>query len=353
MLTIFVFEHIQLGSMPPKKSLPTNRITLIRLICAGLVLISHLDWIAGNSSDSFRRLGLYAVAIFFGLSGFLLTDSINRNGANTRYVKNRFLRVFPGYFGVLTVTSLVFAPLHHMIESKELRYVFTLENISYIFQNLTTIITQSDINNSLLTSSVPSWNPPLWTLSYELACYIFLFILSKCFKQKYARVINWLLPVCVLSYLLMALSLLSTPPHGSILLYYSSFFLLGSFLYFRPILMSPIFLFVLVPLAMTLAFFPARSKMVFFNPSDFLIGIILIPIALILAFQSKGNGSLKNDYSYGIYIYAAPVTQLLVLSPARIRSNWMLLASLTLFLTFVCAWLSWHLIEKQALRLRT
>jgi len=43
-----------------------NRITLIRLLCAIIVLVPHLDWIAVNPTDNFRRLGLYAVAIFLG-----------------------------------------------------------------------------------------------------------------------------------------------------------------------------------------------------------------------------------------------------------------------------------------------
>jgi peptidoglycan/LPS O-acetylase OafA/YrhL len=96
--------------MPEQHDLSNNRITLIRLFCAIIVLVSHLDWIAGNSTDSFRRLGLYAVAIFFGLSGFLLTDSIFRSGANIIFIRNRILRIFPGFIGVLFLTSLFLPP---------------------------------------------------------------------------------------------------------------------------------------------------------------------------------------------------------------------------------------------------
>lgn len=250
------------------------------------------------------------------------------------------------------MTSIVFAPLHHMIEFRELRYVFTLENISYIFNNFTTFIIKSDINDSLITSSVPNWNPPLWTLSYELACYFTLFCLVKCFKNNYTYAVHWLLPICCLGYLLMALSKLITLPHGAIFLYYLSFFLLGSFLQYRQILIRPIFLLIWIPLIMIFLRIPEDPKMIFFNASDFLVGMILIPIALILAFWPRGIESLNNDYSYGIYIYAAPVTQLLSLNSTQIRSNWILFAGLTLGLSFVCAWLSWHLIEKRALKLR-
>jgi peptidoglycan/LPS O-acetylase OafA/YrhL len=188
--------------MAIKSDFLNNRITLTRFICSILVLGSHLDWIAGNPTDNFRSLGLYAVAIFFGLSGFLLTDSILRNGADVNFIRNRVLRIFPGFIGVLVFTGLFFAPLHHIIKVREFDYVFTQDNIFYVFRNITSFILQPDINQSLESSNVSNWNPPLWTLSYELLCYFFLFILVRSLRTRYTRVVSIFLPAFILIYLL-------------------------------------------------------------------------------------------------------------------------------------------------------
>jgi peptidoglycan/LPS O-acetylase OafA/YrhL len=57
-----------------------------------------------------------------------------------------------------------------------------------------------------------------------------------------------------------------------------------------------------------------------------------------------------GDLSYGTYIYAFPVQQLLIhydtgISPGR-------LIAYSIPITYACAYLSWHLVERPALRLR-
>jgi hypothetical protein len=92
--------------------------------------------------------------------------------------------------------------------------------------------------------------------------------------------------------------------------------------------------------------------MSFFDIGDFTLGMILIPVVLILSFSPAVKRNVKNDYSFGIYIYAAPVTQLIIVIFPSIQQNWVIFACSTLGVTFVFAWLSWHLIEKRALELK-
>ena len=187
--------------MNNRSSIANNRMTSVRLLCAMMVLFSHLDWIAGNPTDSFRRLGLYAVAIFFGLSGFLLTDTLFRNGATYAFIRNRILRIFPGFIGVLFFTSFLFAPLYEAIKLKEFSYFFTVENILYILNNITTYSLQADINGSLVDGSVNLWNPPLWTLSYELLCYFSLFIFFKILGQRSKSALLVITPTFLCTYI--------------------------------------------------------------------------------------------------------------------------------------------------------
>lgn len=338
--------------MAIKSDFLNNRITLMRLICSILVLVSHLDWIAGNPTDNFRRLGLYAVAIFFGLSGFLLTDSILRNGANVNFIRNRFLRIFPGFIGVLVITSLIFSPLYHIINVREFDYVFTQENIFYIFRNISTFILQPDINRALESSNVPNWNPPLWTLSYELLCYLLLFILVRVLRTRYGLVVSIFLPTFIVIYLLEGFSIIHIPSRIILMIYYASFFFLGSYLYLKKAHESYRFFFALIFALPLLFLISGNSDKVFFDNRDFAVGIFLIPVALFLSFNLKVFLNLSNDYSFGIYIYSAPISQLLSINFNSIRLNWIIYASCTLGVTLVFSWLSWNLIEKPSLKLK-
>jgi peptidoglycan/LPS O-acetylase OafA/YrhL len=316
------------------------------------VLVSHLDWIAGNPTDNLRRLGLYAVAIFFGLSGFLLTDSILRGGANSNFIRNRVLRIFPGLIGVLVLTSLFFAPLYHIIETREFEYIFSQDNFLYIFRNMTTYILQSDINSSLEDSNVPNWNPPLWTLWYELVCYFLLFILIRTLGTRYISIINIFLPTFIAIYLLRGFLIIHIPSRINMVIYYASFFFLGSFLYIKKV-HEKINLFIVLIFASLLSFLiPRNSDTVFFDNRDFVLGLFLVPLSIFLSFNPKVTIKLRNDYSFGIYIYSAPISQLLILKFDAMRQNWLIYASCTLGVTLIFSWLSWNLIEKPALKLK-
>jgi len=57
-----------------------------------------------------------------------------------------------------------------------------------------------------------------------------------------------------------------------------------------------------------------------------------------------------GDISYGTYIYAFPVQQLIIHYHLGIGPGWLIAA--TVPITYACAFLSWRLVERPALRLR-
>ena len=61
---------------------------------------------------------------------------------------------------------------------------------------------------------------------------------------------------------------------------------------------------------------------------------------------------VKNDLSYGIYIYAFPVQQLVCGYTVSRNIGWLVTLVVSSVLTFMLAALSWFLIERPALRLR-
>jgi peptidoglycan/LPS O-acetylase OafA/YrhL len=58
-----------------------------------------------------------------------------------------------------------------------------------------------------------------------------------------------------------------------------------------------------------------------------------------------------GDLSYGLYIYGWPIEQAIVWLNGGSMSWWALFATASP-VTAVCAFLSWHLVEKRALRLK-
>ena len=59
----------------------------------------------------------------------------------------------------------------------------------------------------------------------------------------------------------------------------------------------------------------------------------------------------RNDYSYGVYIYAFPVQQILA-DLGVYRAGFPVYTAVTLLVTGVAAYGSWHLVEKRALLLK-
>jgi peptidoglycan/LPS O-acetylase OafA/YrhL len=60
----------------------------------------------------------------------------------------------------------------------------------------------------------------------------------------------------------------------------------------------------------------------------------------------------SGDYSYGIYLYGFPITQVAVTLVPALRTNYFALIAAAFLCTGLFAFLSWHLVEKRFLRLR-
>jgi len=87
------------------------------------------------------------------------------------------------------------------------------------------------------------------------------------------------------------------------------------------------------------------------TPSSFGVFLIAYPLLWLGAHLPFYWIGAKNDYSYGVYIYAFPLTQLLTSLGAQRVGFWPFML-LTASVTLAFAVASWWLIEKHALRLK-
>lgn len=332
-----------------------NNFNLIRIIAALAVLFSHSFALAtGNGSAEPLRTGYgltfgdIAVDIFFVASGFLVTGSLlSRNGV-IAFVWARVLRIYPALWVMLGMTVVMGCALT------------TLPVGQYLTQYGTR---QYLVSNALLFQGVDYYLPgmflhtpwrlavngSLWSLTPEVRIYTLL--LALWIAAGIARARRFAI--------FRAAAIATAIVSGVWYLHQGSFDTTG-----YPRLIFMFFSgasFCLLKDRIELRLFPATGLLAlialsFLQPTILFVVLSLsLPyVLMVLAYLPGGPIRAFNrlgDYSYGIYIYAFPVQQMLVSLLHHISSLELMWASAAI--TSFLAVLSWHLIEKGALSLKT
>lgn len=346
-----------------------NSLGLIRLVLASVVLVDHAFPLGGFGTDPVlaatnnqASLGTLAVAGFFAISGYLIAKS-GMSGDVVQFMWRRVLRIFPAYWLVLLVTALIVGPILWLIDGREFLQYFGGDNgpVQYFLRNFTLTIGTYGIHDLLATttpygvqvgSSV--FNGSIWTLIYEWNCYLIIAVLVAFGVLRNARVV---VPVLAGFFLLMQVVALVD---------------FGAVAQILPRMADPY----TISLGLT---FLAGSVIAVYSkqiPFDNRLGI-LSGILLLLTLQYGGFSTLgtaagayfviylaarlpkavhwvgaKNDYSYGVYIYGFLVQQVLAYFGVY-RLGYVLFVLISFVLALGCAWISWHLVEKRALQLKS
>lgn len=332
-----------------------NNFDFLRFFAASLVIISHTFPLFGSQFEPFVAVAGYttfgglAVYIFFTISGFLITKSWFDNPGFFIFAYKRFLRIFPGLIAAVFFGALIVGPLATKLSVREyLTHPQTMDYLKNVFlfpirYYLPGVFTDNPYQNAV--------NGSLWTLSIEFIMYVFVAVFGVLgiLKRK------WLIAALILAMLFLDMHILPRPEYQSLVIFYMKaadslkcaiFFLLGSFFYLNneKISLNPGF----ALLAMALYFISFRTQ------AASIVGYLALPY-LILFFAFSDYPFRKfgkyGDFSYGMYVYAFPVQQSVMWLGARHLSIWGFFALSYLF-TLALSAVSWHLIEKQALRLK-
>lgn len=146
-----------------------NNFDLIRLIAAFQVLI----WHGAEHLEVFDKLygflvilyQLPGVPIFFTISGFLISYSLERNNFELKkYFKNRSFRIFPALWVCTIITAILFSCFAKSFILKDLVMWF-LAQISFF---------QFYASPTLKTWGVGHPNGSLWSIAIELQFYLVL-----------------------------------------------------------------------------------------------------------------------------------------------------------------------------------
>ncbi|WP_207432107.1 acyltransferase family protein [Sabulibacter ruber] len=350
-------------------TLQNNNFDVLRFALAVTVIYSHCYVIYyGKTIDvepfmvitqNQADLGSVAVNCFFAISGFLIVRSFQNTSSIPSYLKKRILRIYPGFLVAFALSMLVIAPLSTIDNSHP------QGNVTAYFQefrgkafllNLFTLQTQR-APWSFQDNPLPNMiNESLWTIQYEFICYLIVPVLALLglLKGKWQPLVLF-----GISYLFFALQEVAhwfqwenyqgrIMSHPLYLPKFITYFMAGAcfFLYRNHIKRSfGLIIVSIVALIVSCIWLPYFNLVAPFAGSYVLFYLAYHPTLPFPRFARKG------DFSYGLYLYAWPVQQL-VLAIAGEHLNIYLLFILSGFISFIAAFVSWHVVEKPFLKLK-
>lgn len=332
-----------------------NNFTLLRLLLAALVLLSHAPELAdGNRSRELLTRGFHTVSFgelavdgFFLLSGYLVVQSWERDPNFLHFAAKRGRRIYPGFLVACLLSVLVVAPL-------AVPHVATyFGSLPYRALLVSTLRLQEPaVPLAFAGTPYPQVNGALWTIAYEARCYAAVALLGLLGPRL--RQGAWLVGTLVFGSLLPyneLLAHLSFPglhvligrPEAFFRLF--AFFCVGACFYlFRTAFVLRGWWAAAAGLGLLgLLFRPALASLALATLGAYaLFWLVFAPL--------RGVGGLKriDDISYGLYLYGWPIQKLLNWYFSG-SSPWLLLP-VVLALASLAGYTSWHLVERPWLR---
>lgn len=331
-----------------------NNFDFLRFLFAIFVVVSHAYPLSGvgesnqwiyqitNGQIVLARLGLDG---FFIISGYFIFKSLQRSNSLFNYFKKRFLRLFPALFVVLVLT-LMLIPL---VYEGDIPFCLNTAYYTYLPNNLSLYLFQPVINGVFDGNHYHSINGSLWTIRYEFSMYIgvaFLFYFRN--HDKIVKVV--LLSVAMFFLILNSFYLDRFSGsklfgmNGYEFLDLGAFFVFGSTLAvfdFGNIKRKSLLLAIVLLLLAIIIYFNmySLSKHILLSMAIILLGFM--PHSILNNFGKFG------DASYGIYIYSFPIQQTLMYF---FKLDTLKLMLYSIIISILFGYLSWHLIEKRALK---
>ena len=330
-----------------------NNFDALRLLAATSVIFSHAFLLATGRQDGEPLmlltggqtiLGVVGVFVFFVISGYLVTESWARAPSLPRFAVKRALRIYPGLAACILVLTFGLGPLVSTLPLAE--YLSSYGTYDFLGANLLLHTDHNSLPGVWFTGRELGHilDGPLWSLPVEVAMYVMVAALGAS-RLLRVPVLLALLAVGLIAIALDASSWQDWAFTGSVL-WLLGFFAMGMLLRQlgprraldgRIALLALAGLIASVPLHAFIQLFPLCG------------GYLVIYLALHPSLPVIPAARF-GDLSYGLYIYGWPVEQtVLYLRP---EAGWWELFLIAYPATAAVAFLSWHLVEKRALRLK-
>lgn len=327
-----------------------NAFNAFRLALAAEVMLFH-SWPATGHTPPKAILALFfsvGVDGFFAISGFLITRSWLSDPRVRDYLTARALRILPGFYVCLIVTAFVFAPLSVAIQGGSVsKLLGSSAPIEYVLKNAAVAYLQQDVGGTPHgVPGGPAWNGSLWSLIWELLCYLIVAAIGVAGLANKRWISPAILVVAVVGALLLPpLTFPGVWTIPQLAARSAIMFASGAIMYqWRDVIPARWSL-----VAVSVVIVLAASQL----PDYRVIGGLPLAYAVIVSASLIHNPRLRlrTDLSYGLYIYAFPVQQLLaVCGLAHLHPAVFFLVAAACALPIAA--LSWFVIEKPAMSLK-
>lgn len=333
-------------------SAPDNSYGAVRLIAALSVVLSHSLLLGLNSPDhdplawAVYDLGATAVNVFFVLSGAMLTHSSLHRCGLRRFARNRFLRIYPALVASAAFSALFVGPFgtsaplpSYFLDPETWLYPI---NVAWNFEGA---VLPSMFEHGRYPGHV---NVPLWTIKYEILSYIVFGLATGLgfLRHRSFAIAAWLAVAVALAGD-VGVDPTGEPPLESLLRFSFAFLTgvvgrqLGTFVPMR-------FGWSVAAIALALA-----GTGTPFAEITWIVGIGYVALyAGSSNWGRLGSFARRHDLSYGIYLLAWPIQQVLTREPIWAGPQVLVLFALSGTIAGGLAYLSWRWIEKPALRLK-
>ena len=321
-----------------------DNFTLLRHVAALMVVWAHAYALSSSGArEPLSRVlvgfdaGRFAVYLFFAVSGYLIALSLIRNDAILRYAWHRALRIYPAYVVCLLFCVFVVGAAFTTLPMAD--YLRHPETWSYFRHNWLPLSMQWGLPGVFEQHPHAAVvNASLWSLGAEIRWYFFFGVLAllRLFRH---RVLFTAVAVALMADAVRRHGWAATDATGSQAI--TQLFLLGALaaLWREHI---PLSWRVFVAMA------ALTGVSIHTASGGSLLVLSSVYLALCVAYRLPGLPMLRGDWSYGIFLYGAPVQQSLVALWPDIPPVSLFLGG-SLFATALAA-LSWRWIESPALR---
>lgn len=325
-----------------------NHFNLIRMIAATGVLVSHAFPISlgPDAWQPFRQtlqgaaMGAVSVYVFFAISGYFIAQSFVRSDDSRRFVMARVLRLFPALAVVLLLTIVVSGVWLTTVDPAG----FWSAAPSYFIRNMTLFFLKPDLPGVFVDNPFgPAINGSLWTLNYEVLCYLGVFTAGVAGLLRSRLAITVILVAAMVAQ--VAIPYVAIHLRLAQLVELGLPFVIGTWLFvWRDRIVLDGRIVAALTLASVAAWWTPLFHIVFVSALSYAVFWLgCAPSPRIARYNRLG------DYSYGMYIYAFPIQQLIAWHGVT-DPLWNI--ALAAPLALACAVASWTLIEAPALRLK-
>lgn len=327
-----------------------NNFDFVRLSAALAVLCSHQLALSMHPEPrpfGLMTLGTLAVLVFFSLSGYLVMQSWERDPDWRRFLVKRALRIWPGLAVVTLLAVLLIGPLMSTLSLRD----YFAEGLTWTYLKQLYLDIQFRLPGLFTHNAWPVVNGSLWTIPIEARWYLMLLLAGVLGLLRPARR-GWaalaLLAYAVYLYGIFDVqhnprAMFMQPDFGC---EYGSFFCYGAMLYLWRDVWRP-------RRALTALVLAALAAVLATCGYGYAALFVLLPF-VVLCIGTAATPVLRRagrfgDLSYGIYIYAYLMQQV-VLALTGPKLSYLGGLAISGSVTLCCALLSWHLVEKPALR---